>query len=196
MRDRDLDRCGDDEIMEQSLSEPHRFEIIYERHYPSIHRYVVRRLGREAAEDMAAEVFLRAFDSRHRYAPMGHGSCLPWLYRIAAHITGNEVRRLVRETKALRRMDRTGPARDEVSGIAWRVDAQRCVEDLGIINAINRLRDDERETLYLYALADATYTEIAEATHVPVGTVRSRLSRIRVKLRKTLDRLDRCGEVL
>ncbi len=89
--------------------------------------------------------------SRHRYAPMGHGSCLPWLYGIAAHIAGNEARRLVRESEALRRMDRIGPARDEVLGIAWRVDAQRCVEESGIINAVNRLRDDERETLCLYA---------------------------------------------
>ncbi|MEN8040682.1 MAG: RNA polymerase sigma factor [Actinomycetota bacterium] len=192
----DLDRCGDDEILELSLSDPHRFEVIYERHYPSIHRYVTRRLGRDAADDIASEVFLRAFDSRHRYRSFGHGTCLPWLYRIASHISLNEARRRGREAKAVRRIDARDATTDEVSNIAWRVDARRCVEESGIIDVISGLDEDLRDTLYLHALADASYLEIADATGVPVGTVKSRLSRLRVKLRKQLERLDRCKELV
>lgn len=196
MRSQDLDRCGDDDIISQSLSDPRRFEVIYERHYPSIHRYVTRRLGRDAADDVASEVFLRAFDARHRYRSFGHGTCLPWLYGMASHISSNESRRRLRESKALRRVDGRDSTHDDASIIAWRVDAQRCVEESGIVDAINNLDEHHRETLYLYALADATYAEIAAATDVPVGTVRSRLSRLRVKLRRQLERLDRCKEVI
>ncbi len=67
-------------------------------------------------------------------------------------------------------MDRIGPARDEVLGIAWRVDAQHCMQQSGIINAINRLRDDERETLCLYA--SAMFDDVSEKVPNRVPLVR------------------------
>ena len=53
--------------------------------------------------------------------------------------------------------------------------------------ALSVLRDADRDVLLLFAWADLSYDEIARALHIPVGTVRSRLSRGRRKLRELLD---------
>ena len=52
--------------------------------------------------------------------------------------------------------------------------------------ALATLRSDERDVLLLFAWAELTYAEIAEALGVPVGTVRSRLSRARARFRELL----------
>ena len=63
-----------------------------------------------------------------------------------------------------------------------RMDAERLVQRLG--RALKRLRAADRDTLLLYAWADLDYAAIAAATEVPIGTVRSRLNRVRRVLRE------------
>ncbi len=185
---------SDCEIIERSLDVPDAFEEIFARHYRTIYRYAARRLGVEEADDIATEVFLRAFDLRDRF-DLDRSSCRPWLFGIASNICRSESRRRYRESRAVRRISVEPLLVESASDIAWRVDAQRRVADCGLIAAINDLRSEERETLLLFALADATYAEIAEALGVPIGTVRSRLSRTRDKLREPLRCLgDAAGE--
>ena len=187
------DEFSDAEIIERSLAERHAFEAIFNRHYRVIYRYVARRLGVDVADDLAMEAFVRAFDLRDRY-DLDRESCRPWLFGIASNLCRNESRRRYREARAVRRLDVEPLLGDPASEIAWRVDAQQQVADLGLIAAINQLRDQERETLLLYALAEATYAEIAETLQVPIGTVRSRLARSRDRLREPLQQLRVKGE--
>lgn len=179
---------SDAEIVARSLVEPHAFGEIFNRHYRTIYRYGARRLGVEAADDIAMEVFLRAFDLRDRF-DIDRSSCRPWLFGIASNVCRTESRRRYREARAVRRINVEPLLIDPSADIAWRVDAHQQVKDCGLFESINQLRDEERETLLLFALADATYSEIAETLEVPIGTVRSRLARIREKLREPLQRL-------
>src|SRR2546429_4661374 len=65
--------------------EPDRFASLSDRHAPYIHRYLARRVGRQAADDLVAETFLVAFRKRARYDPRHHDA-RPWLYGIATNL--------------------------------------------------------------------------------------------------------------
>jgi DNA-directed RNA polymerase specialized sigma24 family protein len=76
------------------------FEQVFDAHFAEIHRYVARRLP-DAADDLAAEVFLEAY--RGRYDP-DKGAVRPWLYGIATHLVSRHRRTEVRRWKALSRL--------------------------------------------------------------------------------------------
>ncbi|WP_369255901.1 RNA polymerase sigma factor [Streptomyces sp. R35] len=167
-------------LIAASLDDPERFAVLFDRHAPTIHRYVARRLGRDVADDVTAETFLTAFRIRARY-DSGRAGVRPWPYGIAAKLISRHRRE---EAKALKVLARTG--RDPVAE-TWtdsaddRVTAQAASRPLA--KALAKLSEGDRHALLLFAWADFTYQEIAEALDIPVGTVRSRLNRARTKLR-------------
>ncbi|MGW0552525.1 RNA polymerase sigma factor [Streptomyces altiplanensis] len=171
---------GDAELIAASLEEPERFAALFDRHAPAIHQYVTRRLGRDAADDVTAETFLTAFRIRARFDAARTG-VRPWLYGIAAKEIGRHRRQ---EMKALKLLARTGhdPIADSWTDSADdRLAAEAAVRPLA--GALARLSAGDRHVLLLFAWADLSYQEIAEALDIPVGTVRSRLNRARRKLR-------------
>lgn len=175
----------DAEVIEGSLRAPGCFGIIFDRHGGEILRYVYARLGPGAAEDAAAETFLAAFRCRARYDP-ARGEVRPWLYGIATRVIGKHRREERRQQSALQRQAMT--AAQVVDDVA-----DRCAEraDAGqfrsrVMTAVSDLPRQDRDLLLLIAWADLTYSEAALALGIPVGTVRSRLSRIRVKTRAAL----------
>ncbi|WP_432117490.1 RNA polymerase sigma factor [Streptomyces sp. bgisy032] len=171
---------GDAELITASLEEPERFAALFDRHAPAIHRYVTRRLGRDAADDVTAETFLTAFRIRARFDPARAG-VRPWLYGIAAKQIGRHRRE---EVQALKLLARTGhdPVADSWTDAADdRLAAEAAARRLA--GALARLSAGDRHVLLLFAWADLGYQEIAEALDIPVGTVRSRLNRARRKLR-------------
>ncbi|MFC8433376.1 RNA polymerase sigma factor [Streptomyces sp. NPDC057253] len=171
---------GDAELIAASLAEPERFAALFERHAPAIHQYVARRLGRDAADDVTAETFLTAFRIRARFDPARAGA-RPWLYGIAAKQIGRQRRE---EVRALKLLARTGhdPVADSWTDCADdRLAAEAAARPLA--GALARLSAGDRHVLLLFAWADFSYQEIAEALGIPVGTVRSRLNRARRKLR-------------
>ncbi|MCX4764183.1 sigma-70 family RNA polymerase sigma factor [Streptomyces sp. NBC_01275] len=169
-------------LIAASLDEPECFAALFDRHAPAIHRYVARRLGGDAADDVTAETFLTAFRIRARYDSERAG-VRPWLHGIAAKLISRHRRE---EVRALRLLARTG--RDPVAeSWTWtdcaddRVTAQAASRPLA--KALAKLSEGDRHALLLFAWEDFSYQEIAEALGVPVGTVRSRLNRARKKLR-------------
>src|SRR5439155_4307155 len=92
----------------------------------------------------------------------------------------------VRRIRALARLERPAHAEGGLEGVTARVDAER----LGgrLLEAVATLAPGDRDVLLLIAWTDLSYVEIAEALHVPVGTVRSRLNRARSLLRERLGR--------
>ena len=80
-----LQTLTDAQIISTSESDPSRFGEIFDRHFPAIHRYVNRRVGRELADDLAAETFSVAFRNRARFDPTREDAG-PWLYGIAANL--------------------------------------------------------------------------------------------------------------
>jgi RNA polymerase sigma-70 factor (ECF subfamily) len=72
------DPSDDSVIIARSVRDPEQFAVVFRRHAPGIHRYVLRRLGADAADDVVAETFLTAFRLRARYQA-GRPDARPWL---------------------------------------------------------------------------------------------------------------------
>ncbi|MEU6739575.1 sigma factor [Streptosporangium sandarakinum] len=78
------------------------FDRIFDDHFTGIHRYVARRLDVDAADDLAAETFLRAFRDRHRF-DAARGEVRPWMYGIATNLLAKHRRSEIRRWRALAR---------------------------------------------------------------------------------------------
>ena len=157
------------------------FEDAFATEFAPLYRYLARRLGTSAADDLAAETFTVAFRSWDTLDP--ERPVRPWLYGIAANLMRHHWRK---ERRMLRAYARTGvdPVLPEEDEAVERADADARHRELA--TALAGLRRDEREILLLHAWAELTDTEIADALDVPVGTVKSRLSRTRERLRNQL----------
>ncbi|MFC0861299.1 RNA polymerase sigma factor [Sphaerimonospora cavernae] len=175
---------SDAELISASLSRPDEFAAVFDRHADEIHAYVGRRLGPEHADDMTAETFLLAFRKRHRYDP-ARPDARPWLYGIASKLISGHRRSEMRRLKAFARIANRGGEPYEEERTTERASAAAMRPALAA--ALSRLSAAERELLLLIAWADLTYEEAAEALGIPIGTVRSRLHRIRAKLRRHLN---------
>lgn len=162
---------------------PEAFAAVYSQFFPPIVRYLQRRLGDSAADDAAAEVFLRAFRKRAEMSP-AHDSVLPWLYAIAGNVIAEQRRS---ERRRLRAMERLAGQRT----LDRTVDpADRLNTDPRLIRALRRLTPADRETVLLIAWGELSREEAAVALGVPAGTVRSRLSRARAQLDRALQGTD------
>jgi RNA polymerase sigma factor (sigma-70 family) len=146
-------------------------------HYPAIHRYLYRRIG-GVAEELAAETFATAFAQWERFdqsLPVA-----PWLFGIATNLLRRHRRD---EERKLVAYARTGldPASASVEEAAVAsLDAQ--AKQRALAAGLAQMRVQERDVLLLHAWADFDDDEIAAALGVPVGTVKSRLSRARHRL--------------
>lgn len=183
-----MDLPVDAELIAQSLTEPVAFAGIFDRHAATLLGYCRRRLGPADAEDVLAETFRIAFETRDRFDP-GRDSALPWLYGIAANLIMRQHRGQARLHTAVGRLrvvedGRTDGPFDEII-----VDRDF---NVGLLDEIRRrigeLPVADREVVLLYAWEHLSYDEIAEALNLPVGTVRSRLNRVRGALRELRDR--------
>lgn len=173
----------DAEIIVRSWDHPDVFELIFDRHYMVIYRHLARRAGPEVAGDIASEVFVRAFAARRRYRTE-YPSARPWLFGIATNLLRQHFRSSRRATSAFWKMAGRSPVTtaDRTAAADARVDAQALGGQLQA--GLDELRDGDREVLLLYAWEDLSYAEIAEALGIPIGTVRSRLSRARRRFRE------------
>jgi RNA polymerase sigma-70 factor, ECF subfamily len=170
-------------VIGQSLAEPERFAVIFERYFSQIHRYLARRAGPKIADDLAAEVFVVAFAQRHRY-DLGRDCARPWLYGIATNLAGTHRRQEQRRYRALARAGArlVSPGREDL--VTGRVSTSAA--GLALAAALAALDSRDRDVLLLIALADLSYAEVAESLGIPYGTVCSRLNRARRQLRESL----------
>ena len=171
----------DSEIIQRSLGQPRVFAELFDRHAGALGGYAARRLGPDAGQDVLSETFLVAFARRASF-DAAWDSALPWLYGIASRLIR---RHRATEAKHLRSSAEFAGREEHISqgdleSTIARLDAELSTRQLA--PRIAALPAKERETLLLYAWGDLTYEEIASALGVPVGTVRSRMNRVRTKL--------------
>ena len=166
-----------------SLREPERFGIIFDRYFAEIHQYIARRLGSDAADDIAAETFLTAFRKRRRF-DADRGIVRAWLYGIATNDMSRYQRRELRAGRAMARTGVPPPDEGHADRVADRVTAAAARAELA--GALAGLARGDREVVLLVALGGLSHAEIAAALGIPYGTVGSRLSRARRKLRAAL----------
>jgi RNA polymerase sigma-70 factor (ECF subfamily) len=175
--------ADDADVIERSWNDPEQFAALFDRHAPRIHRYVARRAGREVADDLVAETFLAAFARRRSY-DLGYADAGPWLYGIATNLVGQHRRDEVRQF----RIRQASVPELDVPGHAERVAGDVTARALrGLLAAaLAGLPGGDRDVLLLIAWEQLTYAETARALGIPVGTVRSRLSRVRTRLREEI----------
>lgn len=173
---------SDAEVIEQSLATAERFVTIYDRHANRIHRYLRRRFDEALAQDLAAETFAAAFAQRDRF-DRSRSDAAPWLFGIASNLAARHRRR---EAAGLRAIARGGGVAvfDSVDDLVERVDSAALAKPLAA--ALAALPIAQRDALAMHAWGELSYEEIAVAMSVPVGTVRSRISRGRAALRQSL----------
>jgi RNA polymerase sigma factor (sigma-70 family) len=175
--------AADAAVIEQSWAAPERFEEIFRRYFGQIHRYLAARVGGRIADDLAAEVFTIAFAQRQRY-DLARDCARPWLYGIATNLVGSYRRREQRRYRALARMDARGVAPSDEDLVADRVSAAAAGPALAA--ALAALGSGDRDVLLLVAVAGLDNQEVARSLGIPYGTVCSRLSRARARLRESL----------
>jgi RNA polymerase sigma-70 factor (ECF subfamily) len=155
------------------------------RHREAVFRYAYLQLGDSAeAEDVAQETFLRAFRSFGRFdvtRPLR-----PWLMRIARNLARNRWRGWMRRGRATERwrheaaVQAAGPTAMPDGGSAKVAEELRGV--------VSKMRDQDRQLIYLRFFLGFSLEETGAALELPLGTVKSRLSRALARLRETVQR--------
>ncbi len=168
-----IEQCGTDQLFRQLVHD----------HRKRLHRFIHKHIGNTSdAEDLTQQAFLEA--ARTYASFRGESALSTWLYGIAMNLTRNYLSRdpqrkyAFEGEQALEEMatDSADPA-DEIAGRQTLQALQRELADLP---------DEMREVLLLVALEEFSYEEAAVMLSVPVGTVRSRVSRARSRLRQRL----------
>jgi RNA polymerase sigma factor (sigma-70 family) len=129
-------------------------------------------------------VFLAAFRNRGRYQ-LGRGDARPWLYGIATKVVGQQLRAEGRRAHLLAVVPVPPPAEFPADEIGDRITAERLRPVL--LGVLGGLADADRELVFLVAWAGLSYQQAAQALEIPIGTVRSRLHRVRAKVRRAID---------
>jgi RNA polymerase sigma-70 factor (ECF subfamily) len=156
------------------------FAELVRRHQGKVRGLLLRLTSdRNLADDLAQEVFLRAY--RGLVGFEGRARFSTWLYRIAYNVYLNH-RARVRELAALPDNFETGAQAPETSMSVARADLRRDLDA-----AIATLPERYRAVVMLYYLEDVSYPEIAEILELPLGTVKTHLHRAKRMLRDQLD---------
>jgi len=171
----------DSDILQRSREQPGAFAELFERHARVIGAFAARRVGADAAEDVLSETFLIAFRRRADFDATW-ASARPWLLGIASRVIKKHHAQEAAQWRSFEASNSRGDHTTDgaIDAAGGRADASAAVRALAPRIAALSARD--RETLFLYAWGDLTYEEIALALGIPLGTVRSRLNRVRRKL--------------
>ncbi|UUU24206.1 RNA polymerase sigma factor [Streptomyces sp. DSM 40750] len=156
------------------------FGEVFDAYARSVYNHAFRLTGDwSTAEDIVSLTFLEAWRLRGRLDAEG-GSPRPWLLGIATNVARNTRRAGRRHAAAVARLPRPESVRDFADEVAGNLDDKAYLK--AVRTAVDRLRRPEREVLALCVWGGLDYAAAAEALGIPVGTVRSRLSRARTKL--------------
>src|SRR5687767_12274136 len=170
------------------------FRELLEEHRDRVYNITFRMLGNRAeAEDVAQEVFITVFKTIDTFREESKFST--WLYRVTVNHCKNRIKYLARRHDRDRdELDETSQqANGAIAGSSPRTpQPDRALEGVQMESilqkAIEGLDDDHRIVVVLRDIEDLSIEEICDITGLPDGTVKSRLHRARLALRKKLQR--------
>jgi RNA polymerase sigma-70 factor (ECF subfamily) len=151
------------------------FQQIYFHCSPRVHAVMVRMVGRQDAEDLTQQVFLKLLRKLEKFS--GRSQLETWLYRLAV----NEALQFLRREKRRRTLALPSDPEDSREDS---IEKRELLDQLRL--AIAQLEPQLRAILTLKEDAGLSYREIAKAVGIPEGTVGSRLNRARAELRRQL----------
>lgn len=179
-----LDAFGEERFLIQQCQagEDAALRAFYERFFAPVHRYVLASVGRiQDAEDITAEVFVKAFRGLHRYRH-DNAPLTAWLFRVARNELVDHYRRQARRIGAISldaQQIADGGRYDPMEVTGLRLDLAR---------ALNSLSDVQREAVLLRLAAGLSTREAAQAMRIPEGTLRSHLHYGVKALRQAMER--------
>ena len=141
---------------------------------PNLRRYARALIGdRDGADDLVQDTLERAVRKFHLWRP---GDLRAWLFSIMHNVFVNQLkaRKIAYEVEI-----------DD--SIAAPQSSVTTTDLMDLDRALMQLSPDQREVVLLVALEDMTYAEVSRALGIPIGTVMSRLSRAREKLRRLME---------
>jgi RNA polymerase sigma-70 factor (ECF subfamily) len=142
---------------------------------PNLRRYARALVGdRDSADDLVQDTLERAVRKFHLWRP---GDLRAWLFSIMHNVFVNQLkaRRIAPEVEI-----------DE-NALAAPIPTVTSVDVIDLQRALQCLAPEQREVVLLVALEDMTYADVSRALGIPIGTVMSRLSRGRERLRKLMN---------
>ena len=175
---------SDASLIQQSLTTPSSFAVLFDRHAGPLHRYLKKRVGPDDAEDLVGETFAIAFRVRSTF-DLERADARPWLFGIATNLAHHhwrtEARRMNRDASVDHRpIGDHDPSEDATTRVFFESQLHPIASALGQLNAIHL------DVILLASGPGFTYEEISSALGISLGTVRSRLSRARHLLRVAL----------
>lgn len=163
------------------------FNEIVKRYKNPLYNFVCRLLGDPMfSEDIVQETFVRVYRNKHRYHRIAKFST--WIYTIASNLAKTELRR--RKVKQFFSISSKGTDEKDYDLPDYSSDVERDVDltmkQEAVLKEIDRLPSPFKEAVILRDLQDLAYEEISHILDVPLGTVKSRVNRGRVRLQKIL----------
>lgn len=137
-------------------------------------RLCAHLVDRSSADDLTQEVYLRAVPALARFR--GESSARTWLLTIARRTCADAVRRAVRQRRLVERVSSSIVPGDELA------DEPDTPMAVGLEELVGHLDHDRRLAFVMTQMLGMSYAEAAEVCDVPVGTIRSRVSRAREDL--------------
>jgi RNA polymerase sigma-70 factor (ECF subfamily) len=167
------------------------FDRLISKYQRRVYTFAYRLTGNaDDADDVAADTFVRLYTSISGFR--GHSSFVTWLYRVVTNIfLDSRKRKRIRQAQSLddvveleessvqRQYDDDSPTPHEVAEGKERTAALQ--------SAIASLPEYQRIMVVMYHVDGMAYEEMAEALQLPIGTVKSRLNRARLALRRKLE---------
>ena len=147
------------------------------QHIPRLRRYARALVGdRYAADDLVQDTLERAWNKLHLWRP--RSDMRAWLFSIMHNVFVNQVRSRRHEVET---------RIEELPQIAVRATQGQNLEVADVDRALRALPAEQREVVLLVSIEDLTYEEVSRDLDIPIGTVMSRLSRGRERLRQMMN---------
>jgi RNA polymerase sigma-70 factor (ECF subfamily) len=157
--------------------DPAALRDAYDRYAGVVYAVALRGLGaHHDAEDVTQQVFVRAWRGRATF-DRRRGTLCGWLVGITRRQVSDRIGGRVRELRTVDRVGRTAPPPEVVA-------ADRVVDAVVVADALDRLAPPVRAVVRLAFFDDLTHQQIAAATGLPLGTVKSHLRRGMDRLRR------------
>jgi RNA polymerase sigma factor (sigma-70 family) len=159
------------------------FRDLFDQHRDRLYRFVLRHIGHATdAEDLAQQAFVEAARTYAQFR--GESQLSTWLYGIAMNLVRNH---LSRAPHRLHRFDDDSALENTAANTPSPEEQCAMTELVASMNEeLAGLMPEMREVLLLVAHNDMSYEDCAALLHVPIGTVRSRVSRARSHLRRRM----------
>jgi len=189
--DKDINNLSDEELISRFQNgDMYAFDQIVKRYKNQLLNFAYRFLGNiKDSEDIVQETFLRVFRKRNAYKNVAKFST--WIYTITGNLAKTELRRRKRRhlfsLSGLGFEERDYEIPDEKLGPEEKADV--AVKDEIIQKAINSLSEKFKEVIILRDIQELSYEEISKIAKIPLGTVKSRVNRGRLKLQVKLGHL-------